>query len=81
MYYRVKDNKLYDWAEWKYDTGCKFTDICTEQELFRLANHIYSKYMIEDGELKHNPTWDKKIERINSIKAIRRQRLGGTNGL
>ena len=29
MFYRIKENKVYDYADYEYAEGCVFTDLCT----------------------------------------------------
>ena len=32
MFYRIKDNKVYDFADYKYDENCLETDLCSMSE-------------------------------------------------
>lgn len=58
MFYRIKENKLYDWADHKYADDCLYTDIITAKELEGYPN----KVIVENGELILNPNFDKEQE-------------------
>ena len=53
MFYRLKDNTIYDYADYEYAKDCLFTDICTMQS-FEENREIY---IIENGQinLAENP--------------------------
>lgn len=68
MFYRIKDNALYDYADEKYNIDCLETDIITQQELDLHKN----KVIVEDGILVLNPNYEKEEEekekeRINNL--------------
>ena len=74
MFYRIKENKLYDYAEYKYAEDCLETDIVTQQEL---DNHP-NKCIVENGELVFNPNYEKEEaakekERILKLSLTRRE--------
>lgn len=54
LYYRIKNDKLYDYADIKYASDCLETDIITQNELTQYPN----KVIIQDGELVLNPNFD-----------------------
>lgn len=47
MFYRIKDNQVYDFADYKYDENCLETDVCTMSEY---ENNI-DIYEIKNGSL------------------------------
>lgn len=56
MFYRIKEGKLYDWADYKYDDDCLETDIITKKEL---DNDNDKALVIVDGlELVLNPDYE-----------------------
>ncbi len=68
MFYRVKENRLYDYANYKYAEDCLQTNIVTQQELDEHPN----KVIINNGILVLNPNYDseeaeKEAERINHL--------------
>lgn len=54
MYYRIKDNMLYDYADYKYAQDCIKTDIITKDEL----DADKSLVIVQDGVLILNPDYD-----------------------
>ena len=56
MFYRIKKNKLYDYANYKYAEDCLVTDIITQAELDAHPN----KVIIEMGLLVLNPDYDQE---------------------
>lgn len=74
MFYRIIDNKLYDYADFKYAEDCLETDIVTQKELDKHKN----KCIIENGELILNPNYekeeeDKEKERISMLSLTKRE--------
>lgn len=73
MFYRIIDNNLYDYAEYKYSDKCLETNIITQQELDMYPNKI----IIKDGILFLNPNYEKELEekekeRVNSLRCTKR---------
>lgn len=54
LYYRIKDNRLYDYANYSYDNDCLQTDIITQEELSEHPN----KVIVQDGVLVLNPNYE-----------------------
>lgn len=48
MFYRIKENKLYDYADYQYEKDCIETDLCTMAEYEEHPN----KYMVDDVEIE-----------------------------
>lgn len=74
MFYRVKENELYDYADFKYAEDCLITDIITRKELDEHKN----KCIVEDGGLVLNPNYekeeeDKEKERISKLSLTKRE--------
>lgn len=68
MFYRIEEEKLYDYADYQYADNCLETDIITQAELDAHPN----KVIIEDGVLVLNPNYEqeeeeKEKERINNL--------------
>lgn len=73
MWYRVLDNKIYDYADWKYLDECKYTDIVTAQEY----DVDKDKIIVIDGEVCLNPEYQdvlnkREKERISKLKCTKR---------
>ena len=73
MFYRIAEDKLYDYADYKYAEDCLETDIITQPELDRHLN----KVIVSDGELILNPNYDeeekeKEAERVSHLKCTKR---------
>ena len=56
MFYRIKNNELYDYANYQYADDCLETDIVTQTEL----NEHPNKVIVVDGELILNPDYDQE---------------------
>lgn len=73
MWYRVLDNKIYDYADWKYLDECKCTDVITAQE-YDLDK---DKIVVTNGEVHLNPEYQdilnkRERERISKLKCTKR---------
>lgn len=73
MFYRVIDNMLYDYADYKYSEDCIETDIITQQEI----DTEPFKVIVEDGILILNPNYEEEkkeqeCERISHLKCTKR---------
>lgn len=49
MFYRIKDNNIYDYADYEYADDCLFTDICS----MKVFETNPENYIIEDGLIKN----------------------------
>lgn len=54
MFYRIKEGKLYDWADYKYDDDCLETDIITKKEL----DNDKALVIVDGLELVLNPDYE-----------------------
>ena len=73
MFYRILDNKLYDYAEYSYSDKCLETNIITQQELDMYPNKI----IVKDGILVLNPNYGKELEekekeRVANLRCTKR---------
>ena len=73
MFYRIIDNKLYDYADYKYSEECLETDIITQTKLDTHNN----KVIVQDGILVLNPNYEeeeeeKEKEIISHLKCTKR---------
>lgn len=73
MFYRIKENKLFDYAGYKYAEDCLETDIITQEELDLHPN----KVIVQNGVLVLNPNFEaeeqeKEIERVQKLKCTKR---------
>lgn len=73
LYYRIRENKLYDYAEYQYAEDCLTTNIITQQELQAHPN----KVIVQNGVLVLNPNYEheeeeKEKERIAHLKCTKR---------
>lgn len=68
MFYRIKENKIRDYADYQYAEDCKETSIITQAELDAHPN----KVIIQDDVLVLNPNYEeeeaeKEAERVNNL--------------
>lgn len=73
MWYRILDNKIYDYADWKYLEDCKYTDVITTQEY----DTDKDKIIVVNGEVYLNPEYQdildkREKERISKLKCTKR---------
>lgn len=73
MWYRILDDKIYDYADWKYLDECKYTDIITTQEY----DVDKDKIIVVNGEVYLNPEYQdildkREKERISKLKCTKR---------
>ena len=73
MFYRIVDNKLYDYADYKYNEECLETDIITQTELDVHNN----KVIVQDSILVLNPNYEKEEEekekeRVGNLQCTKR---------
>lgn len=73
MWYRILDNKIYDYADWKYLDECKYTDVITTQEYDKDKDKI----VVVNGEVYLNPEYqdilnEREKERISKLKCTKR---------
>lgn len=54
MFYRVRENKIYDYADYEYSKGCLYTDLCTMAEFERDKDN----YTFENGYIEVIPNLD-----------------------
>lgn len=79
MFYRIKENKLYDFADYEYADDCLETDIITQDEL----NQYPNKVIVQDDVLVLNPNFEneeeqKEKERIQELFMTRSDFFDGT---
>ena len=72
MFYRIKENSLYDYADYKYLDDCLETNIITASELTQHPN----KVIVVNGVLALNPNYEeeeaeKERERIANLTRTR----------
>lgn len=58
MFYRIRENKLYDYAQAKYADDCLETNIITQDELDKDRNRV----IVENGVLILNPNYANDLE-------------------
>lgn len=73
MFYRIKNNAIYDFADNKYSDDCLETNIITQAELETHPN----KVIVQAGVLVPNPNYEqeekeKEKERISHLKCTKR---------
>ncbi len=60
MYYRIKDNKIYDYADYEYAKDCLCTNVCTMKAFAENPDD----YIIDDGQIIPAPNLDEiKVQR------------------
>ena len=57
MFYRIKENRIYDYADYEYAKDCLCTDLCTMEEFERNKDN----YTCENGILELIPNIDEVI--------------------
>ena len=73
MFYEIKDNELYEWADYKFSNSCKEIQGITMDEY----NNEPYKLIIFEGELIPNPDYEeekkeREKERISHLKCTKR---------
>ena len=73
MFYRVNDNKLVDYADYKYNETCLETDIVTKEEL----DNDRLLVVVDNGTLIPNPNYEEEkreqeAERVSHLKCTKR---------
>ena len=73
MFYRIEENKLFDYAGYKYAEDCLETDIITQEELDLHPN----KVIVQNGILVLNPNYEieeleKEMKRVQKLKCTKR---------
>jgi hypothetical protein len=73
MWYRILENKVYDYADWKYLNECKYTDVITTQEY----DVDKDKIIVVNGEVCLNPEYQdilnkREKDRISKLKCTKR---------
>ena len=63
MFYRIKENKLYDFADYKYAEDCLQTDIITQSELDEYPN----KVIIDNGVLVLNSDYEQEEAQAREV--------------
>ena len=62
MFYRIKDNKICDYADYEYSKDCLFTNLCTMKS-FEENREIF---VINDGQIEF-------VDDIENVKAQKRK--------
>lgn len=57
MFYRIRDNKVYDYADYEYAQDCLFTNICTK----KIFEENPDNYVIENGQIIVAPNLDELL--------------------
>jgi len=57
MFYRILNNKIYDYADYQYASDCLYSDLCTMLE-YQKNPDIYA---IVDGEFNYIPNYEEII--------------------
>ena len=64
MFYRIKDDKIYDYADYKYEEDCLSTDLCnmSEYEINR------ENYTFENGQIELIPNLENVLAQKRQTK-------------
>lgn len=73
MFYRIKNNELYDYADYKYSEECLETDIITQAELDKDRRQVVVEGYEEEAVTKHrlilNPDYGSiELEKVKAAK-------------
>ncbi len=73
MWYRIINDKLFDYADYEYEKNCLTTDIITQKEL----DDDKDKVIIKDGVLVLNPDYTnilikREIDRVANLRCTKR---------
>ena len=73
MWYRILENRIYDYSDGKYADDCLFTDIITQREL----DCDKDKVVIKNGELILNPDYSniliqRELDRVSNLHCTKR---------
>ena len=72
MFYRIKNDQVYDYADYKYEDNCLEIEGITQEEYTKHPQ----KLIIQDNELVVNPDWD-EIELSEAKEAKYQEALQG----
>ena len=64
MFYRIRENKIYDYADYQYANDCLYTDVCSMIEFDKNNDN----YCVENGEIKQIPNLDNVIAKRRQEK-------------
>ena len=73
MWYRILEDRIYDYSDGKYADDCLFTNIITQREL----DYDIDKVIIKDGELALNPDYaniliQRELDRVSNLHCTKR---------
>ena len=73
MWYRILEDRIYDYSDGKYANDCLFTNIITQREL----DDDKDKVVIKDGELALNPDYSnilvqRELDRVSNLRCTKR---------
>lgn len=73
MWYRIINDKLFDYADYEYEKNCLTTDIITQKEL----DDDKDKVIIKDGVLVLNPDYanilmQRELDRVSNLHCTKR---------
>lgn len=73
MWYRIINDKLFDYADYEYEKNCLTTDIITQKEL----DDDKDKVIIKDGVLVLNPDYtniliQREIDKVANLRCTKR---------
>ncbi len=58
MFYRIRENKIYDYADYQYEKDCLFTNLCTMNEYIENPDKFIIACDSDNSErLELNPDW------------------------
>ena len=64
MFYRIRDGKVYDYANYKYEEDCLSTELCTMREFETNREN----YTIENGQIEVIPNLEEKLAQKRKTK-------------
>ena len=73
MWYRILEDRIYDYSDGKYADDCLFTNIITQREL----DYDKDRVVIKNGELVLNPDYSnilvqRELDRISKLRCTKR---------
>ena len=73
MFYTVNNNNIYEFADWKFDNDCLYTNTCTSKEY----SEDREKYLYNEGVVVINPNYpnivaERERERVNNLHCTKR---------
>lgn len=77
MFYRILEDRVYDYSDFKYADDCKELEDCTYNDYLEYCKSGVFKYIVDDGVLIENKNYkfeleEKEKERVANLRCTKR---------